>query len=136
VTREDFSEALLHFGADLDRWPRPEADTARQLVDDDPVAARMLAEFAAFERTIADAVEPAPFGAAEIRAVLTAIPEAKNTSRFTQGLWLAGAAGMSLLSFIAGFMVMQANLAAQDQLGVPLAIISFAMGDTSVGGLM
>jgi hypothetical protein len=33
-------------------------------------------------------------------------------------------------------MVMQANLAAQDPLGVPLAIIAFAMGDTSVGGLM
>jgi hypothetical protein len=55
VTREDFSEALLHFGADLDRWPRPEADTARQLVNDDPVAPRMLADFAA-----ANAPSPTP----------------------------------------------------------------------------
>jgi hypothetical protein len=136
VTREDFSEALLSFGADLDRWPQVQAEAARQLLSADAVAAKMLADFGAFERTIADAVEPPPFGAAEIGAVIGALPETRSAARFSPGLWLAGAAGMSLLSFIAGFMVMQANLAAQDQLGVPLAIISFAMGDTSVGGLM
>jgi hypothetical protein len=136
VTREDFSEALLHFGADLDRWPQVQAEAARRLISADAVAAKMLADSGTFERTIADAVEPPPFGAAEIGAVLGALPEARSASRFSPGLWLAGAAGVSLLSFIAGFTVMQANLAAQDQLGVPLAIIAFAMGDTSVGGLM
>jgi len=136
VTREDFSEALLSFGADLDRWPRAKSEAARQLISTDVVAAKMLADFGAFERTIAEAVEPPPFGAAEIGVVLAAMPEAKRASRFSPGLWLAGAAGVSLLSFIAGFLMMQASLVTQDQLGVPLSLIALATGSADIGGLL
>jgi uncharacterized membrane protein len=72
-------------------------------------------------------------GAAEIGAVLAALPEAKHTSRFSPGLWLAGATSISLLSFIAGFLMMQASLVTQDQLGVPLSLVALATGDADIG---
>ena len=40
MTREDFGEALLRFGPDLERWPGNLAQSAKGLVGDDPVAAR------------------------------------------------------------------------------------------------
>ena len=41
-------------------------------------------------------------------------------------VWLTGAAGVSVLSFVAGFLVMRASLASHDVLGVPLSILGLA----------
>jgi hypothetical protein len=136
VTREEFDEALLRYGANLERWPRDTAVAARRLVASDPVAARMQVEAAAFERTVADAVRPPAFGAPEIGAVLAALPEAKEGWGLAPRVWLTGAAGVSVLSFVAGFLVMRASLASHDVLGVPLTILGLAMGQADIGGLL
>jgi hypothetical protein len=135
MTREEFGEALLRFGAKLERWPLSEAEAAKRLMAGDPMAAKMLADFAGFERTIADAVTPLPFGAAEIGSVLAALDEAESgwspTPRF-----LIASAGATALSFAAGFAVMLAMLASQSGAEVPSAIIDMAVGQGNLGGLL
>ena len=135
MTRDEFGEALLRLGANLERWPRSDAEPAKRLVAGDPVAAKMLADFTAFERTIADAVRPPHFGAAEIGAVLGALDAAEATWSPTPRFWLAGA-GVSALSFVAGFAVMLAMLSAQGDSGLPLSLIGLAAGQIDIGGLL
>jgi len=136
VTREEFDEALLRYGAGLERWPQDAAAAARRLVESDPVAAKMQIEAVAFERTVADAVQPPAFGASEIGAVLAALPETKQVWGVAPKIWLTGAAGVSVLSFVAGFLLMRASLASHDALGVPLTILGLAMGQADIGGLL
>jgi hypothetical protein len=135
MTREEFGEALLRLGAKLERWPRPEAEAARHLVASDQAAAKMLAEFAGFERTIADAVTPPPFGAAEIGAVLAALDGVERTWMPTSRFWLAGA-GASALSFAAGVAVMLAVHASQSGAEIPAAVVDIAVGQGNFGGLL
>lgn len=134
MTREEFGEALLRFGAKLECWSRPEAEAARRLVVGDPVAAKMLADFAAFERTVADAVTPPPFGAAEIGAVLAVINDADKTWSPTPRFLIASA-GASVLSFAAGFVLM-AMLASESGANIPASIIDIAVGQGNLGGLL
>jgi hypothetical protein len=134
MTREDFGEALLRFGPDLERWPGDLAQSAKGLVGDDPVAAKMLKDFAAFERTVAEAVEPPPFGAAEIGSVLTALDRSEETWSPARRFWLAGA-GASAISFVAGFVLMLAVIEAQGG-AVPASIIGLAFGQADLGGLL
>ena len=135
MTREEFDEALLRHGADLTRWPPREAEAARQLVAADREAAKMLADFAMFEQTVADAVRPPPLGAAEIGRVLTALEETSDTWRPGRGFWIAGAS-VSLLSFTAGAVLMIASLSSSGALDLALALADVASGGGEIGGLM
>jgi hypothetical protein len=94
-------------------------------------AAAMLAEFADFERTLADAVRPAPFGAGEIGAVLRALDAREEACSPTPRFWIASA-GLSVLSFAAGFIAM-AIAASQD---ISPSLIDFASGQANLGGLL
>lgn len=133
MTREEFSEALLRFGAKLERWPRVEASAAERLLASDPLAAKMLADFSAFERTVSDAVEPPPFGAAEIGKVIAALDRPKETWWPAPRFWIASA-GVTALSFAAGFVLMLAMTEASHD--VPTEIIGLAMGQADIGGLL
>jgi hypothetical protein len=133
MTREEFSEALLRFGADLGRWPEPEAAAARRLLDGDPGAAELLADHARFERTLAEAVEPPPFGAAEIGAVLAALNRPPETWWPPPRIWIASA-GVTALSFAAGFLLIKAMSNASPDLS--LSVIGLAMGQADIGGLL
>ena len=104
MTREEFGEALLRFGAKLGRWPRPDAAAAKHLVAHDPVAAKMLADFSGFERTVADAVTPPPFGAAEIGSVLAALEESEESWRPSRQFWIAGIGASALSPFAYGLL--------------------------------
>ncbi len=131
MTRQELNEALLRFGSDLGRWPEREKEAASLLVASDRTAAAMLAEFADFERTLADAVRPAPFGAGEIGAVLRVLDAREETWSPTPRFWIASA-GLSVLSFAAGFIAM-AIAASQD---ISPALIDFASGQANLGGLL
>jgi hypothetical protein len=131
MTREELNEALLRFGADLERWPQPERDAARQLVRSDKAAAKMLSDFAAFEVTLAEAVRPAPFGAAEIGAVLSKLDSAEAGWRPTPKFWIASA-GISALSFAAGVAVMLV-VWSQD---ISPSLMDLASGQVNLGGLL
>jgi hypothetical protein len=133
MTREEFSEALLRFGGDFARWPQEEAKKAKQLIESDPLAAKMLADFSAFERTVADAVEPPPFGAAEIGAVLAALDRPPETWWPAPRFWIASA-GVTALSFAAGFLLIKAMSNASPDLS--LSVIGLAMGQADIGGLL
>lgn len=133
MTREEFGEALLRFGPNLERWPQAEAKKAERLVASDPLAAKMLVEFSAFERTVADAIEPPPFGAAEIGAVLAALDPPKETWWPAPRFWIASA-GVTALSFAAGFLLIKAMINISPDLS--LSIIGLAMGQADIGGLL
>jgi hypothetical protein len=132
MTREEFSEALLRFGADLGRWPEPEAAAARRLLDGDPGAAELLADHARFERTLAEAVEPPPFGAAEIGAVLAARDREQAAWWPAPRVLLAGA-GVSALCFVLGFVTVVAITPPQD---IPVPVVALALGQEDFGGLL
>jgi hypothetical protein len=133
MTREEFSEALLRFGSNFERWPQEEAKKAAQLIESDPLAAKMLADFSAFERTVADAVVPPPFGAAEIGAVLAALDRPPETWWPAPRFWIASA-GVTALSFAAGFLLIKAMSNASPDLS--LSVIGLAMGQADIGGLL
>jgi hypothetical protein len=133
MTREEFGEALLRFGAKLERWPQEEAKKAQRLVESDPVAAKMHLDFTAFERTVAEAVEPPPFGAAEIGVVLSALGQPKESWWPAPRFWIASA-GVTALSFVAGFIIMRAMTNASPDL--PLSIVGLAVGQADIGGLL
>ena len=135
MTREEFGEALLRFGAKFERWPRPDAAAAKHLVAQDPVAAKMFADFSGFERTVADAVTPPPFGAAEIGSVLAALEESEESWRPSRQFWIAGV-GASALSFAAGIAVMLYSVTAQGQIDLPLSMIGLAIGQADLGGVL
>lgn len=135
MTRDEFDEALLRYGADLTRWSPAEAEAARQLVTGDREAAKMLADFGVFEETIAEAVRPPPFGAPEIGRVLTALEETDDLWRPSRGFWIAGAS-VSLFSFAAGAVLMVATLSSSGALDLALALADVASGGGEIGGLM
>lgn len=132
MTRQEFGEAMLRYGADLDRWPEAEAEAARRLLDSDPDAAKMRAEFAAFEHTLTAAVKAPPFGTAEIGAVLAARDRQAASWWPAPRLVLAGA-GVSALCFALGFVTVLAIAPPQD---IPVPIIGFALGQEDFGGLL
>ena len=132
MTREQFSEALLRFGGDLGRWPRAEAEAARALLASDPDAARRLAEFSAFEQTLAQAVESAPFGAAEIGMILAA-RDREEAAWWPAPRFLVAGAGVSALCFALGFVTVLTVAPPQD---VPAAIVGLALGQEDFGGLL
>lgn len=134
MTREEFGEALLRFGAKLERWPRSEAEAARRLMQGDPLAAKMLVDHAAFERMIAEAVTPPEFGAAEIGSVLAALDDAETWSPTPR--FLIASAGASALSFAAGFAVMLAVLTSQGGADLSPSLIDLAVGQGNLGGLL
>jgi hypothetical protein len=131
MTREELNEALLRFGGDLERWPEREKDAAKVLVGSDAGAAKILSDFVAFERRLAAAVRPEPFGAAEIGAVLTALDGAEVGWRPTLRFWIASA-GISALSFAAGFAAM---LVVSSHELLP-SLIDLASGQMNFGGLL
>jgi hypothetical protein len=131
MTIEELNEALLRYGSDLKRWPEAKSEAARLLVDGDAAAAKLLSDFVAFERTLAAAVRPEPFGAAEIGAVLTALDADEPGWRPTSGFWIASA-GISALSFAAGFAAMLL-IASQE---LPPSLIDLASGQMNFGGLL
>lgn len=133
MTREEFGEALLRFGARLERWPQIERSEAERLVASDPLAARMLVDFTAFERTVSAAVEPPPFGAAEIGKVIAALDRTNETWWPAPRFWIASA-GVTALSFAAGFVLILAMTEASHD--VPTEIIGLAMGQADIGGLL
>ena len=135
MTRDEFDDGLLRYGADLTRWPPRDAEAARQLVATDRAAAKMLADFGAFEETIADAVRPPLFGPAELGRVLGALKQDEDTWRPSRGFWIAGASA-SLLSFAAGAVLMVATLSSSGVLDLALALAEAASGGAEIGGLM
>jgi hypothetical protein len=135
MTRAELDEALLRFGADLDRWPQRLAESARQLTARDPAAAEMLASFAAFEDTLGAAVRPPPFGAAEIGRILAAVEAAEEGWRPGWRFW-ATSAGASLLSLAAGAMVMLATLPGRGDLDIALSLLGLVAGQGDIGGLL
>lgn len=134
MTREEFGEALLRYGADLKRWPKALAGSAKLLVAGDSSAAKLLKDFAGFERTLAEAVEPPPFGAAEIGSVLATLDAAEAPWLPARRFWIAGA-GASALSFLAGFILMFAVIQAQDG-PIPDSMIGLAVGQADLGDLL
>jgi hypothetical protein len=135
MTRDEFDEALLRYGADLTRWPPRKAEAARQLMAGDRDAAKMLADFSVFEHMIANAVRPPAIGAAEIGRVLGAIEAKNDTWRPGRGFWIAGAS-VSLFSFAAGAVLMVATLSSSGALDLALALGDVAAGGAEIGGLM
>jgi hypothetical protein len=135
MTRAELDEALLRFGADLDRWPQKLAESARQLLARDPAAVEILARFAAFEDMVAAAVRPPPFGAAEIGRILTAVEAEKGVWRPTWRFWVASG-GASLLSIAAGAMVMLATLPGRADLDIALSVLGLVAGQGDLGGLL
>jgi hypothetical protein len=135
MTREELDEALLRFGADLERWPVETAQAARRLIAGDPEAAKLLTDYAAFEETLTQAVKPPLFGAGEIGAVLAA-RDRQDAAWWPSPRFLIAGAGISALSFAIGFMVMLTSLAAQNNLDVPLALVGLAVGQADLGGLL
>jgi hypothetical protein len=133
MTREEFGEALLRHGPDFKRWPMELARSAGLLVASDPVAAKMLGDFAALERTLAAAVEPPPFGAAEIGSVLVALDRAEEGWAPARRFWIAGA-GASVASFVAGFVLMLMTIVQGE--AIPASIIVLAFGQADIGGLL
>lgn len=133
MTREEFSEALLRFGADLGRWPAQEAAEARRLLDGDPGAAEVLADFTAFERTLGEAVKPPPFGAAEIGVVLAARDRQEQAAWWPSPRFLLAGAGVSALCFVLGFVSVMAITQPQD---IPLPVVGLALGQEDFGGLL
>ena len=133
MTREEFGEALLRFGAKLERWPQVERGAAERLLKSDPLAAKMLADFTGFERAVSAAVDPPPFGAAEIGKVLAALDHPKETWWPAPRFWIASA-GVTALSFVAGFVLILAMAEASHD--VPAEIIGLAMGQADIGGLL
>jgi hypothetical protein len=133
MTREEFGEALLRFGAKLERWPQVDRGAAERLLASDPLAAKMLADFTAFERTASDAVEPPPFGAAEIGKVIAALDRPKENWWPERRFWIASA-GVTALSFAAGFVLILAMTEASHD--VPTEIIGLAMGQADIGDLL
>jgi hypothetical protein len=131
MTRDELGEALLRYGADPERWPERERMAAKLLVSGDARAANLLADFAAFEHTVADALRPAPFGAAEIGKVLARLDEVEAGWRPTPLFWIAGAS-ISALSFAAGFAAM---LCVSAQEASP-SLIDLASGQINFGGLL
>jgi hypothetical protein len=131
MTKEELNEALLRYGADLERWPEAKRQAARLLVDSDAAAAEILSDFVAFERTLAAAVQPEPFGAADIGAVLAALDADETGWRPTPRFWIVGA-GISALSFAAGFAAMLL-IASQE---LPPSLIDLASGQMNFGGLL
>ncbi|WP_342237338.1 hypothetical protein [Inquilinus sp. OTU3971] len=135
MTRAEFDEALLRFGADLDRWPQKLAASARQLLGRDPAAVEILAQFAAFEDTVGAAIHPPPFGAAEIGRILAAVEAEEAGWRPTWRFW-AASAGASLLSLAAGAMVMLATLPGRGDLDIALSVLGLVAGQGDIGGLL
>jgi hypothetical protein len=135
MTRAELDEALLRFGADLDRWPQKLAESARQLMARDPAAVEILTRFAAFEDTIGAAVRPPPFGAAEIGRILAAVEAEEGAWRPGWRFWTASA-GASLLSLAAGAMVMLATLPGRADLDTALSVLGLVAGQGDIGGLL
>lgn len=135
MTRAELDEALLRFGADLDRWPQKLAESARQLMARDPAAAEILTRFAAFEDTIGAAIRPPPFGAAEIGRILATVEAEEAGWRPTWRFWTASA-GASLLSLAAGAMVMLATLPGRADLDTALSVLGLVAGQGDIGGLL
>jgi hypothetical protein len=133
MTREEFGEALLRFGARLERWPQVDRGAVERLLASDPLAAKMLADFTGFERTVSAAVEPPPFGAAEIGKVIAALDRPKENWWPAPRFWIASA-GVTALSFAAGFILILAMTEASHD--VPTEIIGLAMGQADIGGLL
>jgi hypothetical protein len=135
MTRAELDEALLRFGADLDRWPEKLAESARQLMARDPAAVEILTRFAAFEDTIGAAIRPPPFGAAEIGRILAAVEAEDAVWRPGWRFW-AASAGASLVSLAAGAMVMLATLPVRDDLDIALSVLGLVAGQGDIGGLL
>ena len=135
MTRAEFDDALLRFGADLERWPPDLAAAARQLVAGDGEAAGMLARSTTFEETLADAVRVPPFGAAEIGRILAATEAEEAGWRPTWRFW-AASAGASLLSLAAGAMLMLATLPGRTDLDLALSVLGMAAGQSEIGELL
>ncbi|MGK9231702.1 hypothetical protein KXS07_08740 [Inquilinus limosus] len=135
MTRAELDDALLRFGADLDRWPQKLAESARRLLARDPAAAAMLARFAAFEDTVGAAVRPPPSGAAEIGRILAAVEAEEGAWRPGWRFW-AASAGASLLSLAAGAVLVLATLPGRADLDMALAVLGLAAGQGDIGGLL
>lgn len=135
MTRAELDDALLRFGADLDRWPQKLAASARQLTARDPAATEILTRFTAFEDTIGAAVRPPPFGAAEIGRILAAVEAEEAGWRPGWRFW-AASAGASLLSLAAGAMVMLATLPGSADLDIALSVLGLVSGQGDIGGLL
>lgn len=133
MTREEFSDALLRFGADLTRWPQEEAKVANRLLEADTGAAKIYNDFKSVEREVAAAIEPPPFGAPEIGAVLSALDRLEENWRPAPKFWIASA-GVTALSFVAGFgLMLAAELFSPD---LPRSVMGLAMGQAELGGLL
>ena len=72
-------------------------------------------------------------GAAEIGAVLAAIDQPNESWWPAPKFWIASA-GVTALSFIAGFILVRAMTVSSPDL--PLAIVGVAMGQADIGGLL
>ncbi|MGK9167053.1 hypothetical protein KXR53_12180 [Inquilinus limosus] len=135
MTRAELDDALLRFGADLDRWPPKLAESARRLLADDPEAVAILAKFVAFEEAVGDAVRPPSFGAAEIGRILAAVEAEEGAWRPGWRFW-AASAGASLLSLAAGAVLVLATLPGRADLDMALAVLGLAAGQGDAGGLL
>lgn len=134
MTLDELDRTLLRFGADLRRWPPAEAEAALRLMADDPSAIERIARFDAFERRVADAVRPPPFGGAETARVLAGVDAAEHAWRPARWFWFAGA-GASALSFAAGALAALAIVPWQGDAGLPLSVLEIAAGQGDIGGL-
>ncbi|WP_137392363.1 hypothetical protein [Rhodoligotrophos defluvii] len=135
MSRDEFEAALLRLGANFALWPDELRSQAQALVSEDPACAALLADFRAWERQLRAAVQPQPFGAADIGRVLSAVDAAEAGWRPGKSFWIAGAS-LSALSFVAGVVLMLQTLAPEDVLGVPLSFIALAAGQGDIGGLL
>lgn len=105
MTRDDLELELDRRGGDLDGWPRPLADAARALVREDPTAARLAREAAAFDELARAALEapPLPLGYAT-RVAARAMDRARP--RWLDPRWLlALGSGWAATACLAGFLV-------------------------------
>lgn len=58
MTRQDFDDGLLRYGADFSRWPAALRDAAERLVAEDEAAVRKLAEARRLDALLAETMRP------------------------------------------------------------------------------
>lgn len=135
MTCEELEEKLFRWGAELRGWPADQAAAAQTLIDADPEAAQLLADFAAREGYIAEAVPLPSFGAPEIGNVLSRLDAEEENWGPGRRFWIASAIA-SAVAFSSGAVATLVLLPSMGGLDVLLPIIGIAAGQGNVGGLM
>lgn len=106
LTRTEFEQHLLLYGANFSRWPADAAVAAQMLVQNDPAAQRLLREARDLDADIHGAVRAEPIGAALAGRILARVHGPHTHTRAAWGglqAWRWAAVSLALAISVAGF---------------------------------